>query len=508
MEKDYALKMENITKSFPGVLALDNVDFQLEKGQVHALVGANGAGKSTLVNIISGVIKPSEGTIILNGQKVCIENEKDAEHLGISTVYQERSLVPNLSVANNIFATRQPANKLGLINEKLLEQKTGELLKRLKLDIAPGQMVSQLSASKQQLVEIAKALSLEANILILDEPTATITKSETVILFEIIKELKDKGISIIYISHRLEEIFEIADVVTIFKDGKRVGTYPIDQIEVNDVIQHMIGKNVSMENQGTSIYQKHTSQVLDVQSLTGKAGFQNICFTLNEGEILGIAGLVGAGRSEMIRALYGVDPLISGEIKVFGDKVTIKHPHDAIRLGIGYMSEDRKEQGLFLAMTIAENIAAPNLDNFAKYGWVDDRNIIKVSEDYIGKLKIRTPGVTQKVVNLSGGNQQKVVLAAWLRINPRILIVDEPTKGIDVGTKNEIYRLLREIREQGTSIIIISSEFKELMTCSDRIMVMWEGRVVGEMPTSEATEEKILELSSGLSNEYSIKITA
>lgn len=499
MSKDYLLELKNITKRYPGVLALDHVGFQLERGQIHALVGANGAGKSTLVNIISGVVKPTEGKIFMKGHEVEIDNEKYAERLGISTVYQERSLVPGLSLANNIFATRQPVNKLGFVNESILERKTAELIERLRIDATPGQLVEELSSSKQQLVEIAKALSLEASILILDEPTATITTKETRTLFEIMKELKGRGISILYISHRLEEIFEIADIVTIFRDGKNVGSFLIDEIEMNGMIQHMVGQNVAAINQESDTQVASNQKVLEVCNLSRIPSFDAINFHLSKGEILGFAGLIGAGRTEVARAIFGVDPFETGEIKLFGEKVIIKHPYDAIRMGIGYMSEDRKEQGLFLDMTVADNIAAPNLKKFSKYYWINDQDISLASKEYIKQLNIATPSENQKVLNLSGGNQQKVVLAAWLHINPRILIVDEPTKGIDVGTKVEIYRLLREMQKRGTSIIVISSEFQELMAFTDRIIVMWEGRIVGQMPSNMATEESILELSSGLS---------
>ena len=508
MSNECLIELKNITKQYPGVTALDNVSFQLKRGQVHALVGANGAGKSTLVNIISGVVTPSDGQIFMNGQEVTIDNEKAAEHLGISTVHQERSLVPGLSIANNVYATRQPINKLGFVNERLLLKKTDELLKRLRLDAKADQLVEELSASKQQLVEIAKALSLDANILILDEPTATITKNETIVLFEIIKELKDKGISILYISHRLEEIFEIADYVSIFRDGKEAGSFSIDEIKIDGMIRHMVGEDVALnsaierETAGRTI--KNRQKALEVTNLSGKQGFKDVSFDLEEGEILGFAGLVGAGRTETLRAVYGADPLDSGEIKIFGNPTHIKHPKDAIRKGIGYMSEDRKEQGLFLGMTVSENIAAPNLRQFAPHSWIKDREISEVAKNYIKKLNIVTPSENQTALNLSGGNQQKVVLSAWLHINPKILIVDEPTKGIDVGAKAEIYRILRDIRKRGTSIIVISSEFKELMSFTDRIIVMWEGKIVGQIPADEATEENILELSSGLPNKYSL----
>ncbi|NLG85162.1 MAG: sugar ABC transporter ATP-binding protein [Firmicutes bacterium] len=492
------LVLKNITKRFPGVVALDNVDFELNKAQVHALVGANGAGKSTLVNIIAGVIRPDQGRIILRGRDVLIENEKHAAELGISIVYQERSLVPNLSVADNIFAARQPINHWGFIDKKKLHEETNRILARFNLQIDPDQLVGTLSASKQQLIEIAKAWSLNSDIFILDEPTATITKSETEILFEIIKDLKAKGISIIYISHRLEEIFEIADMVTILRDGRRVGTYHISEIQINDIIHHMVGKSVSVETRSSLTDNRRKIKALEVSNCNG-IGFRDVSFSLHEGEILGLAGLVGAGRSELARALYGVDPLFSGEIRLFGNRVKFNGPSDAIRHGIGYMPEDRKEQGLFLGMSVAANIAAPNLGRFSKYGWIDDGKLRDVAYEYVRRLKIVTPGIDQKVINLSGGNQQKVVLAAWLLINPRIMIVDEPTKGIDVGTKAEIYRLLDELRAQGTSIIVISSEFKELLAFTDRILVMWEGCLVGELATKEATEEKILELASGFS---------
>lgn len=498
MEKEMVLEVSGIEKSFPGVKALKGVSLKVRKGELHAICGENGAGKSTLMHILAGVYKQDAGTIKLEGNLVKIENQKQANDLGISIVYQERSLVAGLNVAENIYAARQPVNKIGHIQWKKLYAMTKEHLKSINIDINPKTMVGTLSPAMQQMVEIAKALSIEPKVLILDEPTATITEKEVAALFNLIKKLKEKGIAIIYISHRLSEIFQIADKVTVFKDGAYMGTGEVKDIDQNWIVKKMVGREIYFENQRREVSEE---VVLECRNFSDKNRFKDISFNLRKGEILSFAGLAGAGRTEVFRSLFGADPKISGELYLEGNKINVRNCIDAIKFGIGYLPEDRKEQGLFLEMAINQNIASASLDKLKKGIQVDDKKTVIVAEEYRNKLSIMTPSISQKVINLSGGNQQKVVLAKWLFVDPKILIVDEPTRGVDVGAKAEIYEILRKLTQTGTSIIVISSDLPEVLSISDRIYVMWNGRITAEMKGCEATEEAIMHAASGLNVE-------
>jgi len=490
------LELKQITKTYPGVVALENVSFDLFKGEVHALRGENGAGKSTLMNVLSGNQQPDVGQIILQGKIVELANQKQAQDQGIGIVYQEKSLVNELSVADNVFAGNQPCNHWGFIDRGALHAKTRALLERLGLeDIQPDQLVSSLSPGKQQMVEIAKALSQTPNILILDEPTAAISEQDTSIVFEIIKDLKKTGVGIIYISHRMSEVFAIADRVTVLKDGKFQGVQKTNDTNIEEIIRLMVGRDLQDLN-----YQDHYRdvRVMQVDNLTGR-GFSSVSFTLNQGEILGLAGLVGAGRTELARVIFGVDKKYGGTVLINGQDVDIRHPQDAIKWGLGYLPEHRKEQGLFLDMSVMENLVSTDLNvGSGKQIWTVPNAMKKTADHFVEKLDIRTPSIYQQVVHLSGGNQQKIVLAKWLMLNPAILIVDEPTHGIDVGAKSEIYRLFNELSAAGTSILMISSELTELIGLCDRILVMSQGEMTASIDRMDFSEEQIMQYSSGL----------
>lgn len=492
------LKMIDITKNFPGVKALSDVNMSIMQGEVHALCGENGAGKSTLMNILAGNLKPDSGSILLGGKEIKMQSQRDAQENGISIVYQERSLVEEMSVAENIFANRQPTNKFGLIDGFKLSDAASLVLKELEMDqIKPKALVGTLSPAEQQMVEIAKALSQNPKVLILDEPTATITQTETDILFRKIKRLKKEGVTVIYISHRLAEIFEIADRVSVLKDGKFQGTHNVENIVVEDVIKLMVGRDLSKEHAASSATDE---VVLEVDNLTGDR-FEDISFKLYKGEILAFAGLAGAGRTEVARAIFGADPIKNGEVYINGTQAKIKSPQDAMRCGISYLPEDRKELGLFLDMSIEQNIVSGCLKQFEKKVFIDDKKITEEAVNSKNSLRIATPSIKRDVVNLSGGNQQKVVFAKWLLVNTDILIVDEPTRGIDVGSKAEIYSILRKMAKEGKSIIVISSDLPEVLEISDRILVMWQGRITGEVTNSETdliSEELIMTYASGV----------
>ncbi len=490
------LEAKQIVKEFPGVRALKCVDFDVREGEIHALCGENGAGKSTLMHILAGVYKPDGGCLCLNGNTVNITNQRCANDMGISIVYQERSLVSGLSVAENIFAARQPVGALSMIKWKQLYKETDDLLQKLGLHIDARMQVGRLSPAMQQMVEIAKALSVDPKVLILDEPTATITEKEVGILFSLLRKLKSQGMAIIYISHRLAEIFQIADRVTVFKDGEFIATEDVINIDNNWIVSKMVGRELLFSRVRHDVGEQ---VVLECKGFNSDK-FSDINFKLKKGEIISFAGLAGAGRTEVMRALFGADRKTGGELFIEGEKAVIKTPKDAIKSGIGYLPEDRKEQGLFLDMSIAANIASASLKRLSRGMNLDQKAINVISEDYEKKLGIVTPSIHQKVVNLSGGNQQKVVLAKWLAVNPRIMIVDEPTRGVDVGAKAEIYQILRDLTQAGTSIIVVSSDLPEVLAISDRIYVMHNGRITGEMTGDEATEEFIMKYASGIMN--------
>ena len=495
--KEKVMEVKSIVKEFPGVRALKGVNFDVYKGEVHALCGENGAGKSTLMHILAGVYKQDSGEIFLNEEKINIQNQRQANDKGISIVFQERSLVYGLSVAENIFAGRQPVARFGKINYKSMNAQAKQLLDSLKMDINPLQLVSQLSPPQQQMVEIAKALSQNPKVLILDEPTATITEKEIGALFNLVRLLKQQGMAIVYISHRLAEIFEIADRVTVFKDGEHIATEAVANVDKLWLINKMVGRELNFSREERKI---EKNVIFEVRSLNG-AKFRNVNFALKKGEIISFAGLAGAGRTEVMRAVFGADPVYSGEVLLENRPLKIRNCKDAICSGIGYLPEDRKLQGLFLEMSISNNIISANLDSFKKGIVLDRKSAFNISKEYRQKLNIVTPSIKQKVINLSGGNQQKVVLAKWLLVCPKILIVDEPTRGIDVGSKAEIYDLLRQLTLQGTSIILVSSELTEVLAISDRIYIMYNGMITGELSGAEATETLVMRYASGLNEE-------
>jgi ABC-type sugar transport system ATPase subunit len=497
------LAMHGISKRFGGVQALDRVNLDVRAGEVHALVGENGAGKSTLMHILAGVHQPDAGRIDWdNKQGVVLANEHAAQQMGIAIVFQERSLFSSLSVAENIFAGRQPVSKWGTLQRRRLNEQAAALLREVGLTCDPRMPLSELSSAQQQMVEIAKALSLNAKLIIFDEPTAALTETETTALFRVIADLKKRNVAVIYISHRLEEIFRIADRVTVLKDGAWQGTFPLPEITTDALITRMVGRGLSLHRKSDRDATTERPVVFEVRHLNDqslvnevKTVLRDINFTVRAGEIVALAGLCGAGRTELALSIFGARTRESGEIFVAGKKVEINSPSDAIAAGLAYLPEDRKEAGLFLDMSVAHNIAAAGLNRFGSW-WFDDGSGDAVAEEFRKKLRISSYGVRQVVQSLSGGNQQKVVLAKWLLLRPKVLIVDEPTRGIDVGAKSEVHNLLRELGRSGTAILVISSELPEVLAVADRILVMREGRITGELAGPEATEEKILRYAS------------
>lgn len=493
------LKLENITKTFPGTLALDKVNFDLETGEVHALTGENGAGKSTLIKIISGIYQPDSGSIYLNGNLVNLKNTLFAQKHGIASIYQEPTIFPDLSVAENIYMGHQECSPITKrLNWKKMYYNAEQLLESLGLDLDPRTKVRNLSAAEQQLAEIVKALSLNSQILIMDEPTSALTLNEVTSLFKIIKHLKSLGKSIIFISHRIEEIFEIADRVTVLRDGHYISTNNISTVTVDELIKMMIGR--TLNELFPKKFAKRGEPILKVEAFSKERQFHDITFKLHKGEILGFYGLIGAGRSELARAIFGLESPDSGKIFVNGEQVHVRNPRMTMKHGVAYLPEDRQHQGLILQMNITNNITLPILDQFIKMGLVDTGKEAGVAKKYADMLDVRASGLWKKVMQLSGGNQQKVVLAKWLATNPQILILDEPTRGIDVGAKASVHKFMSELVSQGIGIIMISSELPEILGMSDRIIVMCEGRITGEFTREEASQEKIISAAVGISS--------
>ncbi len=492
----WLLCMEGISKSFAGVHALKEVDFQLQRHEVHVLVGENGAGKSTLMHLLAGVHRPDTGTISINGKTVTIENEKRSQELGIGMVFQEGSLVESLSIAENIFAARQPANRWGIVNYRKLYRQTKELLEQFGMDLDPMVCVEMLSPAQRQRVEIAKALSLDARIVIFDEPTSSLTPSEVTPLFELLGRLKARGVGIIYISHRLEEVFAIADRITVLKDGQYCGTFAKANITRDQLVSCMVGREFLEDMTKAGDAPPGSDVVLKVEELSDDRYLHRVSFSAHRGEVTAFAGLAGAGRSELALTIMGARPRRSGRIKVCGRTVTINCPKDAISAGLGYLPEDRRQAGLFVEMSIRWNVTAASLSKFGTW-WMDDRKAARTANDYCRKLRVSAPDAETTIQMLSGGNQQKVLLARWLLLEPDILIVDEPTRGIDVGAKQEVHRLLHKLARQGTCVIMISSELPEILAVADRIYVMREGQIVGQMTHRQATEERIMRYALG-----------
>ncbi len=489
---DAILTMEEIDKSFPGVHALDHVHFDVKCGEVHALMGENGAGKSTLMKVLTGIYTKDSGTITFEGKEVEFANTREAQDAGIVIVHQELNMIGDLTVAQNIFIGREFMKGFRIDDKKMIEE-SKKLFDELKIDINPRDKMSDLTVGKQQMCEIAKAISHQAKVIIFDEPSAALTEKEIEDLFAIIRDLREKGLAIVYISHRMDEIKVITDRVTVMRDGGYVGTLITKDCTKEDIINMMVGRVIYETPKTESKVPKDAPVVLKVEHLNAGRMVQDVSFELRKGEILGFSGLMGAGRTETARALFGADPKTSGDIYVNGEKVTINSPQDAVKHGIGYLSEDRKRYGIVVQKTITENSTMATLEKYMSGIFINKGEEKKVTEKYIQELATKTPSADQLVVNLSGGNQQKVVIAKWLVRNCDILIFDEPTRGIDVGAKNEIYKLMNRLAEEGKSIIMISSEMTEILRMSDRIVIMCEGKKTGELDISEATQEKIMD---------------
>lgn len=491
---EVVVSMKKIQKSFPGVHALDDAQIELKKGEVHGLIGENGAGKSTLMKVLTGIYERDSGTVVVKGREVDYKTPGDALEDGISMIHQELNLMPHLTVADNIFIGREP--KKGLVLDKReVNRQTKALLESLNLDIDPNTTVSRLSVAKQQMVEIAKAISLNSDILIMDEPTAALTTSEIDELFKFVNDLKAKGVGIVYISHRMEELKIITDDITVMRDGQYVDTVRTGDTDMDQIISMMVGRTIYEEPKTKSSVPDGAPTVLKVEHLSSP-DVHDVSFELKKGEILGLAGLMGAGRTETARLIFGADPMTDGKIFINGKQVNIMAPFDAVENGIGYLSEDRKAFGLAVGLSVADNTVMADMDNFVNGGIVNEGKIAKVTNEYVDKINIKTPSIKQLVRNLSGGNQQKVVIAKWLVKNCDILIFDEPTRGIDVGAKSEIYKLMNQLAGEGKSIIMISSEMPELLRMSDRIIVMCEGKMTGEIDIAEATQEGIMKFAT------------
>ncbi len=495
VNNEIALQMQHIRKTFPGVIALDDVSFALQTGEVHILLGENGAGKSTLMKILSGAYQKSSGEIRLNEQAVEIKSPKHARDLGIGIIYQELNLVPQLSAAENIFLGREPMRLPGVIDRQAMEREAARLLHELGIEIDAHRPVRELSIAAQQMVEVAKAISLNARILIMDEPTSALTEREIGELFTRIRQLKAAGVSIVYISHRMEELFAIGDRVTVLRDGKNVGTYNIADVTKAELIRLMANRELT--NQFPKVRAAKGAEALRVEHLHRNGALHDISFTLHRGEVLGIAGLLGSGRTELARAIFGADKIDSGNIYLKGKLQHIHSPQQAIHSGLGFLTEDRKTQGLVLALSVKDNICLPSVGKFSRFGLVNGSEENRAAESYVTELRIKTPSIRQQAVNLSGGNQQKVVLGKWLCSQAEIFIFDEPTRGIDVGSKAEIYELINQLTAKGVAVLMISSELPEILGMSDRILVMHQGRINGEFTADEATQEKILRCALG-----------
>lgn len=495
MESRIKLRAENIVKTFPGVKALDNIDFSVRKGTVHVLCGENGAGKSTLMKIFSGIYQPDKGQIYIDEKPVKISNPIQARNYGIAMIAQELNYVPELSVEENIFLGRWPVTKRGKVDWKRIRSETLNLLEQENLPYQPDQKIKTLTVSDIQMLEIIKAISNDADIIIMDEPTSAITQREVEILFKKIEELKTRGVSIIYISHKLDEIFRIADDITVMRDGTVVGTYLAKELDMNKVISLMVGRELS------NVYPKEDVPIgeilLEVENLCSHGTYENVSFHVRKGEIVGFAGLMGAGRTEVMRSLFGLDPISSGTIKVKGKPVTIKRPADSIENGIVMLSEDRRRYGIIPVRSVMENASLPNLKQVIYGGYAHFKKERQLVGEYFDRMKVKTPSLETAIQALSGGNQQKIMVAKWMMQNPDVFIMDEPTRGIDVGAKFEIYKLMTDLVKSGKGIVMVSSELPELIGMCDRIYIMCKGRITGELKRDEFSQEEIMRYATG-----------
>lgn len=493
--QEVILRMQGIRKTFPGVVALDNVNLDVRSGTVHSLMGENGAGKSTLMKCLIGMYTPDEGTVELAGDIVRFKDTKDGLEHGISMIHQELSPVPEMMVAENIWLGREPRGRLGLLSPAAMFRKTRELFDEWKINIDPKARMKDLTVSKQQMVEIAKAISYDAKIIIMDEPTSAIPEREVAHLHGMIKRLTDFGVAIIYITHKMDEVFRISDDITVFRDGKHVGSYPAKELDRDKLIKLMVGREL------TDLFPKEEAEigdvVLSVQGLNRGTVVKDVSFELHRGEILGLAGLMGAGRTEVLETIFGIEKADSGEVVLNGKTLRIKQPSDAIRAGMALLTEDRKLNGIMGVLSVRDNITTAALPRYSPHGVLRVGEMRKDSEDQREKLRIKTPSLSQLIKNLSGGNQQKALISRWLLTVPDVLMIDEPTRGIDVGAKSEIHRLMSMLAQEGKAIIMVSSELPEVLGMSDRILVMHEGRISGELSREEANQESVMHLATG-----------
>lgn len=495
MRSDTILEFQDISKGFPGVQALSKVSFPVQKGEIHAIVGENGAGKSTLMKIVAGLYRPDEGKIFLEGQEVDIRNPQVALGLGIAMVPQELNLVPEMTVAENILLGIEPRNRMGVVDRGMLNQKAGEILKSLEVQIRTRTALKYLTVAEQQLIQIARALANQCKILIMDEPTAALSEKEKISLFDRLNKLNESGTTILYISHRMEEIFEISDQVTVLRDGKLTGTLKTNETNQNQVVNLMIGRELQEFLHVRNERKHEGAPLLEICGFTRKGQFEDISFTLRKGEILGFAGLVGAGRTEVMSSIFGAPGPESGEIRLNGNKINIKSPIAAIQAGIGYVPEERKRQGIFPIMSVLHNLSIPFVEKLQKFLVVLSKRELEIGDQLSNQLRVVTPSLNKQIVYLSGGNQQKVILARWIGSGASILILDEPTRGIDINAKSEIHALIEKLALEGKSIIMVSSETQELLAIADRILIMREGKIVGEVYADETSEEEILRLA-------------
>lgn len=494
---DVIVELKDIKKFFPGVTALKNMSIQLKRGEIHGLIGENGAGKSTLIKVLTGVYKPDAGSIFVNGEEKRFQNPNEARAAGIACVYQELNIVTELSVTDNMFMGNYVKKKSGFLDYSYMDQKVKEIMSGMNQTVNPSTLCAELGMGLRQMIEIGKAILLEARVLILDEPTSSLGEKEVQELFRTVKLLKKKGIAILFVSHKLEELFELCDVVTVMRDAEHIITAPMQEMTKDKLIMHMVGRTMS------NMYPKKESNpgetALEVRNLTRYGSFENVSFTARHGEILGFSGLVGAGRTEVFRCVFGVDPLDAGEIFINGKKIDIRDTRDAIAAGMAYVSEDRKGQGLVLEESVSRNLSLVNLKKFVKGFLINDKGVLKQAKDTVDTLKIKTPSVESQVINLSGGNQQKVVIGKWLNTDSAIYIFDEPTRGIDVGAKLEVYHVMNRLASEGKCVIMISSELPEILGMCDRVIVMRTGKIMGEIGRKETyfNQEDIMKAAWG-----------
>jgi ribose transport system ATP-binding protein len=490
------IEMKGISKSFSGNKVLDQVDFQLLPGEIHALMGENGAGKSTLIKILTGIYERDAGKVFIKGNAVHFKNPKEAEQAGIAVIHQELNIIPYLTVYENMFLGKElTVGRLGITKDKEMKRKTKEYLNRLGIDLDPNMEAGNLSVGQQQMIEIARAVAANTEVLIMDEPTAALTEREIEVLFKVILALKEQGVGIVYISHRMEEIFQICDRISVLRDGQFIGMKAVSETNFDEIVKLMVGRQLGerFPERDAKIGQER----FKVEHLSSKGSFEDISFSVHQGEIIGVAGLMGAGRTEIMQAIFGYRALDSGKVFIDGKEVSMKSPYDAIKAGIAFVTEDRKSQGLILDLSVRENLSITNLAKISKNSLISTKTEMSLVDDLIEKLHVKTSGREISVKSLSGGNQQKIVIGKWLGLQPKILILDEPTRGVDVGAKKEIYQLMNALTHQGVSIIMVSSELPEILGMSDRILVIHEGKLSAVLDKSEASQEKIMQSATG-----------